>query len=164
MKRTITTALAALALSGAVAVPAVADDASLRAAVEHQENSDQRVLRAFSKATDAFHDSPTRATIRRLRAATAGLIRQLRGYERAVTAEEPTSEPFAQAKRDLLKALGQARGALVTFDRALGQLLQGRSARSVLRTLKSSARQLDASDKASEKALDVLIPGHDAKE
>ncbi|MDW5597870.1 hypothetical protein VSS74_26185 [Conexibacter stalactiti] len=156
MKQTISTALAALALSGAAAAPAVADDASLKQTVEHQERSGTRALNAFNKATDAWRKSGSDADLKKLRSATGRQLTQIERYQEAVEAEEPSSKPYAKAKRALLTALGQLEDGYTSLNRAFARLLEGESRRAVLREVRAADRKLDAAS-ASLKRAKLLI-------
>jgi hypothetical protein len=150
--RTLSTALAALALSGAVAAPALADDASLKATVERQERSGMRALNAFNKATEAWKKSGAEADLKKLRSATGRQLTQIERYQEAVEAEEPSSKPYAKAKRALLAALGQLEDGYSSLNRAFARLIEGDSRRAVLREVRTANRKLDAAAQSLERA------------
>jgi hypothetical protein len=152
MRRTLSTALAALALSGAAAAPALADDASLKATVERHERSGTRALNAFNKATEAWKKSGAEADLKKLRSATGRQLTQIERYQEAVEAEEPSSKPYAKAKRALLAALGQLEDGYSSLNRAFARLIEGDSRRAVLREVRTANRKLDAAAQSLKRA------------
>lgn len=155
MPRTIAAVLAALALSGAAAAPAIADDASLKAATEQGQRGVKAPLRSFEKALDKLDpDSP--ATARKVRAATARLRTATARYAELVAAEEASSAPFARARKALLAGLRTQLAGFKTYDRGIAQLLDGQP-RLARRTLMAAGRQFDRSRKQLEGAEGVLI-------
>ena len=155
MSRTFTAVLAALALSGGAAAPAVADDASLKRAAEQGQRGVKAPLKSFSKAVDAL-DADKPATARRVRAATGRLRTATARYAELVAAEEASSPRFASARRALLKGLRTQLAGLGTYDRGIAQLLDGSPERA-RRTLVAAGRQFDRSVKQLEGAEGVLI-------
>lgn len=155
MSRTFTAVLAAVALSGAAAAPAVADDASLKRATEQGQRGLQRPLKGFTKAVDAL-DPDTPASARTVRAATGKLRTATARYAELVASEEASSARFAKARRALLSGLRTQLAGLKTYDRGIAQLLDG-SPRLARRTLLAAGRQFDRSVKQLEGAEGVLI-------
>lgn len=156
MIRAIATVLLVLGLGTATAAPALADDASLKAAVQKEQRAMQAPLKAFGKAADKL-EAGDEATARRLRATTARLNRAVRRYSGAVAAEEASTAPYARARRALLTALRGLSGGLTTFDRGIAQLLDGADEATVRRTINSAIRRFSKAQKALEGAEGVLV-------
>lgn len=73
-------------------------------------------------------------------------------YQEAVEAEEPSSKPYAKAKRALLAALGQLEDDYTSLNRAFARLIEGESRRVVLREVRAADRKLNAASRSLRRA------------
>ncbi|WP_304694096.1 hypothetical protein [Conexibacter sp. CPCC 205706] len=151
----MTAILTALALCGAAAAPAIADDASLKRATEQGQRGVKAPLRGFQKALDTL-DADRPSSARNVQVATRKLRTAVARYAESVAAEDASSARFARARKALLKGLRTQLAGLTIYDRGIGQLLAGK-AEQARRTLKAAGRKFDQSVKQLEGAEGTLI-------
>lgn len=136
--------LTALAVGLTAPATALATDDEIRRAVTQGSarivEQEQKVL----KVTEQFSKSkrPSRALVRRFRAAAREEERVIRDVRSDLRAPDADSQPVGEGRDLMAKGLARVATGLDRIDKALGRALRGGSSRSVNRSITKAQKEI----------------------